>query len=222
MTTSVPTQTMPLSVPVRTTQLSATGTRPSLSGLTRRVVVLIVGVLQVLLVLRVFLTLLEANPSQPLVRGLHVLSQPFVTPFVGMFASPRPTVLGGPIEVPAIAALLADDRRGARLGRAGPPAGAPVGRVKIGGPITSMWDEVPTWKVQRRSSTDAPPQAPSVAPEGLLQPADLDVVRGLLRRLDEIERVADAVAQLTGRPVRVRGWEPPTADFFLEVEPPRG
>jgi len=68
---------------------------------------MIVGVLQVLLVLRVFLTLLDANPTQPLVRGLHVLSQPFVTPFVAWFASPRPTVLGGPIEFPAIAALLA-------------------------------------------------------------------------------------------------------------------
>jgi hypothetical protein len=57
-----------------------------------------------------------------------------------------------------------------------------------------------------------------VAPVGLLAPADLDVVKGLLRRLDDLERVADAVAQLTGRPVRVRGWEPPTSDFFLEVE----
>jgi hypothetical protein len=43
----------------------------------------------------------------------------------------------------------------------------------------------------------------------------------VLRRLDDLDRVADALAQLTGHPVRVRAWEPPTSDFFIEVETPR-
>jgi hypothetical protein len=70
-----------------------------------------------------------------------------------------------------------------------------------------------TWSRKRRLHL--------VTPKDLLSPADADVVRGVLRRLDDLDRVADALAQLTGHPVRVRAWEPPTSDFFIEVETPQ-
>ena len=60
-----------------------------------------------------------------------------------------------------------------------------------------------------------------VTPRGHLSPADLDVIKAVLRRLDDLDRVADALAQLTGHPIRVRSWEPPTSDFFVEVETPQ-
>jgi hypothetical protein len=70
-----------------------------------------------------------------------------------------------------------------------------------------------TWSRKRRLHL--------VAPKALLQTADLDVVKAVLRRFDDLDRVADAVALLTGHPVRVRPWEPPTSDFFIEVETPQ-
>ena len=57
-----------------------------------------------------------------------------------------------------------------------------------------------------------------VAPEGVLQPVDLAAIEKVVRRIDDLDRVAEVVAQLIGRPVRRRAWEPPTADFFLDVE----
>ncbi len=41
-------------------------------------------------------------------------------------------------------------------------------------------------------------------PKDLLSPADLDVVKAVLRRLDDLDPVADALAQLTRHLVRVR------------------
>lgn len=61
-----------------------------------------------------------------------------------------------------------------------------------------------------------------VAPKDSLQPVDLAVIEKVIRRIDDIDQVADVVAQLVGRPVRGRAWEPPTSDFFLEVEAPHG
>jgi hypothetical protein len=61
-----------------------------------------------------------------------------------------------------------------------------------------------------------------VAPEGILRPVDLAAVEKLIHGIDDLDRVADVVAQVVGRPVRLRAWEPPTSDFFVEVEGPQG
>lgn len=61
-----------------------------------------------------------------------------------------------------------------------------------------------------------------VAPEGILQPVDLAALEKLIHGMDDLDRVADVVAQVVGRPVRLRAWEPPTSDFVLEVEAPQG
>ncbi len=47
---------------------------------------------------------------------------------------------------------------------------------------------------------------------------ELTAVRHLATRLDDLDQVADAVARIVGRPVRVRAWQPPTRDFFLEIQ----
>jgi hypothetical protein len=61
-----------------------------------------------------------------------------------------------------------------------------------------------------------------LAPEGILHPVDLAAIERLIHGIDDLDRVADVVAQVVGRPVRLRAWEPPTSDFFLEVEAPKG
>jgi hypothetical protein len=57
-----------------------------------------------------------------------------------------------------------------------------------------------------------------VAPKDLLRSEDLAVLRTLLKSLDNLDAVAEALARLVGHPVRARPWETPTSDFFLEVE----
>ena len=57
-----------------------------------------------------------------------------------------------------------------------------------------------------------------VAPQGLVGPADEAEMRKALPRLDDLDGVADAVARIVGHPVRVRAWEPPTSDFYLDIE----
>lgn len=57
-----------------------------------------------------------------------------------------------------------------------------------------------------------------VAPTGILGPVDLATIEKLVRRIDDLDQAAEAVALVVGRPVRRRPWEPPTSDFFLEVE----
>ncbi len=61
-----------------------------------------------------------------------------------------------------------------------------------------------------------------VAPQGLVGPVDEAALRKTIPRLDDLDGVADAVARIVGRPVRVRAWEPPTSDFFLDIEASHG
>lgn len=57
-----------------------------------------------------------------------------------------------------------------------------------------------------------------LAPKGILQPVDLAAIEKLIHGIADLDRVADVVAQVVGRPVRLLAWEPPTSDFFLEIE----
>ena len=61
-----------------------------------------------------------------------------------------------------------------------------------------------------------------VAPTGVLQPVDLAAIEKLIRKVDDLYSVADLVAQVVNLPVRRRPWEPPTSDFFLEIETSHG
>jgi hypothetical protein len=57
-----------------------------------------------------------------------------------------------------------------------------------------------------------------VAPKDLLRSDDVAALRTLIKSVEDLDDVADALARLVGHPVRARPWEPPTSDFYLEVE----
>ncbi|MEO7117935.1 MAG: YggT family protein [Candidatus Limnocylindrales bacterium] len=73
----------------------------------RRVIVLIFGILQALLVLRIILLLLVANPGNDIVSGILGITDVFVEPFRGVFSLNRVTADSGSVlDVAAIVALI--------------------------------------------------------------------------------------------------------------------
>ena len=87
-----------------------------------RVVTFAFGVLQVLLILRIILLLLVANPGNDLVDAIFNITQPFVEPFIGMFSLNR--VDGRPGLHPRC-------RRDRGAHRLDPRRGADPGRLRI-------------------------------------------------------------------------------------------
>jgi len=72
-----------------------------------RVVVFAFGVLQALLILRIILLLLVANPGNDIVSFILGVTDPFVEPFIGMFDLNRVTADSGQVlDVAAIVALI--------------------------------------------------------------------------------------------------------------------
>jgi uncharacterized protein YggT (Ycf19 family) len=72
-----------------------------------RVVMFAFGVLQVLLILRIILLLLVANPGNDIVSFVLGVTDPFVEPFIGMFQLNRVTAdQGSVLDVAAIVALI--------------------------------------------------------------------------------------------------------------------
>ena len=67
-------------------------------------------------------------------------------------------------------------------------------------------ETVISWSHSRRLHVMGPPA-------GLSGP-ELAAVRHVVTRLDDLDQMADAVARIVGRPVRVRAWQPPTSEFF--------
>ena len=66
------------------------------------------GVLQTLLILRIVLLLLNANPDNNIVDWIYSVTQPFVDPFLGMFQMDSVTgQKGSVLDVAAIVALVA-------------------------------------------------------------------------------------------------------------------
>jgi uncharacterized protein YggT (Ycf19 family) len=73
----------------------------------RRFVILLFGILQVALILRIVLLLLIANPGNDLVGMILSVTDPFVEPFRGMFQLNRVTADSGSVlDVAAIVALI--------------------------------------------------------------------------------------------------------------------
>ena len=79
---------------------------PSGGEMTRRLVVLIFGIIQSLIVLRIVLLLLNAREGNDLVAFILNLSQVFVAPFVGIFNSDALHAGGSVLDIAAIAALV--------------------------------------------------------------------------------------------------------------------
>ena len=72
----------------------------------RRVVVLIFGIIQSLIVLRIVLLLLNAREGNDVVQFILNTSQPFVTPFIGIFNVDALKSSGSILDIAAIAALV--------------------------------------------------------------------------------------------------------------------
>jgi hypothetical protein len=79
---------------------------PSGGELLRRIVVLIFGLIQTLIVLRIVLLLLNAREGNDIVRFILDASQVFVAPFIGIFNSDALHAGGSVLDIAAIAALV--------------------------------------------------------------------------------------------------------------------
>jgi len=79
---------------------------PSGGEFARRVVTLIFGVIQTLIVLRIVLLLLDAREGNDLVSFILNASQLFVAPFVGIFNVDALRSHGSILDIAAIAALV--------------------------------------------------------------------------------------------------------------------
>ena len=75
--------------------------------LASRIVTFAFGILQALLILRIILLLLVANPGNDIVSFILGVTDPFVEPFIGMFDLNRVTADSGQVlDVAAIVALI--------------------------------------------------------------------------------------------------------------------
>ena len=79
---------------------------PSGGELIRRVVVLVFGIIQVFVGLRIVLLLLNAREGNDLVAFILNISQIFVTPFIGIFNVDALKSSGSILDVAAIAAIV--------------------------------------------------------------------------------------------------------------------
>jgi len=86
--------------------VETTDVTPSGGELLRRLVVLIFGLIQVLIGLRIVLLLLNAREGNDLVAAILNLSQIFVAPFIGIFNSDALRANGSVLDIAAIAALV--------------------------------------------------------------------------------------------------------------------
>lgn len=89
------------------TERATIAERPSTLEAVRRVVTLLFGILQGLIVLRVILLLLVANRSNDIVQLILGVTTPFVAPFADMFALERiGNGTGSTLDIGAIVALI--------------------------------------------------------------------------------------------------------------------
>jgi hypothetical protein len=79
---------------------------PSGGEMLRRVVVLIFGIIQAFIVLRIVLLLLNAREGNDLVAFILNVSQIFVAPFIGIFNQDALASGGSVLDIAAIAALV--------------------------------------------------------------------------------------------------------------------
>jgi uncharacterized protein YggT (Ycf19 family) len=92
---------------VRSTESASVPARPEPVATAARVVYFVFGVLQALLILRIILLLLIANPGNDIVALILNVTDPFVEPFRGMFALDRVGDREGSIfDLAALVALI--------------------------------------------------------------------------------------------------------------------
>jgi hypothetical protein len=91
---------------VRTDSRRITRTSPGGSELTRRIVILVFGLIQIVIGLRIVLLLLDAREGNALVSGILDVSQVFVAPFEGILRTDALSSAGSVLDVAAIVAFV--------------------------------------------------------------------------------------------------------------------
>ena len=107
----VSTATQPLAPPithetVRTDSRQITRTGPGNSEMARRIIVLVFGLIQIVIGLRIVLLLLDARTGNALVSGILDISKIFVAPFDGILNSNALTAGGSTLDVAAVVAFV--------------------------------------------------------------------------------------------------------------------
>jgi hypothetical protein len=91
---------------VRTGTSRITTEGPGGSELTRRIVVLLFGLIQLVIGLRIVLLLLNAREANSLVSGILDVSQWFVGPFEGILRTDALHAAGSTLDLAAVVALI--------------------------------------------------------------------------------------------------------------------
>lgn len=91
---------------VRTDRRHVTTTGPGVSEMSRRIVVLLFGLIQVVIGARLVLLLLDAREANGLVSGILNISQLFVAPFDGILRTDSLHSAGSVLDVTAIVAFV--------------------------------------------------------------------------------------------------------------------
>jgi uncharacterized protein YggT (Ycf19 family) len=102
-----PAPTAPPREPIQTSVQAPLQRRPGVSAAERAAMItyLILGVVETLIIARVILKLLAANPASDIVRFVYNLSAPLVAPFQGIF--PTPATQNSVLELSALVAIAA-------------------------------------------------------------------------------------------------------------------
>jgi hypothetical protein len=91
---------------VRTDGRRITSPGPGPSEMTRRVVGLVFGLIQIVIGARIVLLLLDAREANGLVSGILNVSQVFVAPFEGVLRTNSLNAAGSVLDITAIVALV--------------------------------------------------------------------------------------------------------------------
>jgi hypothetical protein len=92
---------------VRTDSRHTAASGPGASEMTRRVIVLVFGLIQVVIAARFVLLLLDAREANGLVSGILNVSQLFVAPFDGILRTDSLHAAGSVLDITAIVAFVA-------------------------------------------------------------------------------------------------------------------
>jgi len=96
----------PVQQSVQTDSRRITRTGPGGSEMTRRVVVLVFGLIQIVIGARIVLLLLDAREANALVSAILNVSQVFVAPFEGILRTDSLNRAGSVLDIAAIVALV--------------------------------------------------------------------------------------------------------------------
>jgi hypothetical protein len=91
---------------VRTDSRHVATTGPGASEMSRRIIVLVFGLIQVVIGARIILLLLDAREANGLVSGILNISQLFVAPFEGILRTDALHAAGSVLDITAIVAFV--------------------------------------------------------------------------------------------------------------------